>query len=109
MDRVSAWNVWSRQETLLQLAGYLRGRALQEWNLLSTEEQSEYGVAVKALRQRLDQGSLIVAVQDFWHVCQNESEMVTDHIRRLERCYQLACGRGKLTVETKEAILFGQI
>ena len=109
LDRVSAWNGWSRQETLLQLAGYLRGRALQEWNLLSKEEQSEYGVAVKALHQRLDQGSLMVAVQDFRHVCQNETEMVTDYIRRLERCYHLAYGRDKLTAETKEAILFGQL
>ena len=109
LDRVSAWNGWSRQEILLQLAGYLRGRALQEWNLLSKEEQSEYGVAVKALHQRLDQGSLMVAVQDFRHVCQNETEMVTDYIRRLERCYHLAYGRDKLTAETKEAILFGQL
>ena len=109
LDRVSAWNGWSRQETLLQLAGYLRGRALQEWNLLSKEEQSEYGVAVKALHQRLDQGSLMVAVQDFRHVCQNETEMITDYIRRLERCYHLAYGRDKLTAETKEAILFGQL
>ena len=38
-------------ETLLQLAGYLQGGALQEWNLLSKEEQSEHGVAVKALHQ----------------------------------------------------------
>ena len=80
LDRVIAWNGWSRQETLLQLAGYLRGGALQEWNLLSKEKQSEYEVAVKALHQRLDQGSLMVAVQDFRHACQNETEMVTDYV-----------------------------
>ena len=84
----------------------MRGGALQEWNLLSKEEQSEYGVAVKALHQRLDQGSLMVAVQDIRHACQNKTEMVTDYIRRLERCYQLAY---ELTRETKEAILIGQL
>ena len=109
LDRVRRWNDWSKQETLLQLAGYLRGRALQEWSLLSPEEQKDYDAAVKALSLRLDQGSLLVAVQDFRHVCQKENETVTDYIRRLERCYQLAYGRDKLTAETKEAILFGQL
>ena len=32
LDQVSSWNEWPKQEALLQLAGYLRGRALQEWN-----------------------------------------------------------------------------
>ena len=50
-----------------------------------------------------------MAVQDFHHICQKENETVTDYIRRLERCYQLAYGRNKLTAETKEAILFGQL
>ena len=109
LDRVSSWNEWSKQETLLQLAGYLRGRALQEWNLLSTEEQQDYDVAVKVLTLRLDQDSLMAAVQDFRHACQQDNEMVTDHIRRLERCYQLAYGKDKLSSETKEAILFGQL
>ena len=35
--------------------------------------------------------------------------MVTDYIRRLERCYQLAYSRDKLSSEMKEAILFGQL
>ena len=29
--RASCWNDWSPEENLLQLAGHLRGRALQEW------------------------------------------------------------------------------
>ena len=35
--------------------------------------------------------------------------MVTDYIRLLEQCYQLAYGKDKLPPETKEAILFGQL
>lgn len=66
-------------------------------------------MAVKALHQWLDQGSLMVAIQDFRHACQNENEIVADYIRTLERCYQLAYGRDKLTAGTKEAILFGQL
>ena len=82
---------------------------MQEWNLLSTEEQQDYDVAVKVLTLRLDQDSLMAAVQDFRHACQQDNEMVTDYIRQLERCYQLAYGKDKLSSETKEAILFGQL
>ena len=49
------------QERNLELVAYLRGRALQEWNLLSSED---YDVEAKALSLRIDQGSLMVAVQD---------------------------------------------
>ena len=35
LKRAASWNDWSEVETLMQLAGHLRGRALQEWNLLS--------------------------------------------------------------------------
>ena len=76
---------------------------------MSTEEQQDYDVAVKVLTLRLDQDSLMAAVQDFRHACQQDNEMVTDYIRRLERCYQLAYGKDKLSSETKEAILFGQL
>ena len=34
LKRASLWNGWSPDEQLLQLAGHLRGRALQEWDLL---------------------------------------------------------------------------
>ena len=49
LERASVWNGWSEKETLLQLAGYLMNRALQEWNLLSEEDHSTYRPAVKAL------------------------------------------------------------
>ena len=38
----------------MQLAGHLRGQALQECKLLLIEEKINYGAAIKALRKRLD-------------------------------------------------------
>ena len=40
LTRASRWNEWTPDEALMQLAGYLRGRALQEWGLLQEEEKS---------------------------------------------------------------------
>ena len=40
LERVARWNEWTKEDTLIQLAGHLRGRALQEWFLLSEEEKS---------------------------------------------------------------------
>ena len=34
LQRAADWNEWSESEIHIQLAGHLRGRALQEWNLL---------------------------------------------------------------------------
>ena len=50
LERAAAWNGWSEEETLMQLAGYLRNRALQEWNLLNREDRGTYEEAVKTLR-----------------------------------------------------------
>jgi len=43
------WNDWTENEILIQLAGHLRGRALQEWNLLEANEQGDWKCAVKVL------------------------------------------------------------
>ena len=34
LQRAARWNSWTEEETLIQLAGHFRGKALQEWNLL---------------------------------------------------------------------------
>ena len=34
LERAASWNSWGDGEKLLQLAGHLHGRALQEWNLI---------------------------------------------------------------------------
>ncbi len=59
LERAATWNGWSDEDRLLQLAGYLRGRALQEWNLL---DRSTYSHAVEALHARLDPVSKTMAV-----------------------------------------------
>jgi len=109
LERASSWNGWSEDERLMQLAGHLRGRALQEWNLLTKEDRASYGLAVGALRERLDPGSQALAQQDFRHAIQAESECVADYIRRLERLFQIAYGRGGMKSETREALLHSQL
>ena len=49
LERAAVWNGWSQEETLMQLAGYLRNRALQEWNLLNREDRGTCEEAVKPL------------------------------------------------------------
>jgi len=93
----------------MQLAGYLRGRAQVEWNLLSAEEKCTYAAAIQALRIRLDPGSKVLATQDFRHAIQKDEESVADYIRRVEHYFQIAYGHDNLSVETREAMLFGQL
>ena len=59
------WNGWSSEEQVIQLAGHLKGRALQEWNLLGKGQVQNYEEAVLALRERLDPRSRVLASQDF--------------------------------------------
>ena len=73
LERASTWNCWSDDEKLIQLAGHLKSRALQEWNLLLPMEKSSYASAIEALRSRLDFGNRTVAAQDFRHTIQDSS------------------------------------
>ena len=93
----------------MQLAGHLRGRALQEWNLLSEADLGNYDTAIAALRNRLDPGSKVLAGQDFRHTTQREGETVADFIRRLERAFQVAYGSGKMSSEARGAVLYRQL
>lgn len=106
LKTAAAWNVWSEEETLIQLAGHLRGRALQEWNLLGDGDRSTYDEAVKALRSRLDFGSRQIAAQEFRHCLQAEGEKVSDYIRRLEKTFRVAYGRDAIMAETRDALLY---
>ena len=40
LRRAAEWNSWAEEEKLMQLAGYLRGRARQEWDLLLEVDRS---------------------------------------------------------------------
>ena len=39
LERAVAWNNWSEEEKLMQLAGHLRSKALQEWGLMSPDKK----------------------------------------------------------------------
>ena len=65
----------------MQLTGYLRGRALQEWKLLDFKDKTTYHSSVKALREQLDPGNQSLATLDFRHASQRPSETVSDFLR----------------------------
>ena len=101
LERASTWNGWTEEERLMQLAWYLRGRALQEWNLLGDRDKSSYADAIQALRNRLDPGGRALAAQDCRHTVQGETELAADFIRHLERTFQIAYGRDGMSAETR--------
>ena len=109
LNRASTWNEWTDEELLLQLAGHLRGRALQEWALLDEASKKTYPSAVESLRARLDPGGRTLAAQDFRHTRQREDEGVATFIRRLERTFQIAYGHDAMSAETKDTLLHGQL
>ena len=109
LERASTWNSWSDEEKLMQLAGHLRARALQEWNLLLPADRASYTRATEALRSRLDFGSKTVAAQDFRHATQHDGESVAEFIRRLERIFRVAYGRDHMSSETRDTLLYGQL
>jgi len=93
----------------MQLAGYLRGRAAQEWKLLQPEDKISYQAATKALKDRLDPGNQALAALDFRHICQNANEPVSDFIGRLEQVFQTGFGHERLSKETRDMFLYGQL
>jgi len=54
LEWTAMWNDWTVEESLMQLAGNLRGKATQEWKLLLPEEKVDYQIATRALKERLD-------------------------------------------------------
>ena len=109
LESAASWNGWTQEELLMQFAGYLRGRALQEWNLLGPEDRETYETATQALRTRLDPGGRALAAQDFCHTVQRESEAVGDFVRRLERTFQIAYGRDPMSAKTRNTLLHSQL
>ena len=107
LKRASQWNRWSEADQLLQLVGYLRSKALQEWNLLEEQEKST-SHAVEALKKRLDPGSKALTALQFKYMTQCSNKSVGDFITRLEKNFRLAYGREALSKETRNALLFAQ-
>ena len=82
---------------------------MQEWSLIEKGDRSTYASAVEALRAQLDPGSKTLAAQDFRHTLQKDGESVADFVRRLERAFRLAYGRDRMTAETRDTLLYGQL
>ena len=93
----------------MQLAGHLRGRALQEWGLLTKEERKSLDEVTAVLWSRLDLSSRTLTAQDFRHASQQEGESVADFIRWLEQLFKLAYGRDGMSEETRGTLLHGQL
>lgn len=64
---------------------------------------------MSVLREWLDQGTKVLAAQDFRHTVQKEFEKVAYFVRRLERVFHIAYGRDAMAKETREAFLYGQL
>ena len=99
-ERVATWNGWGEAEKLIQLAGHLRGKALQEWSLLNTADTAGYREATSVLKERLDPTRKALAVQDFRHLSQGQQESVADFILHLEQTFRRAYGCNKVCKET---------
>ena len=57
LKRAAAWNHWSTEDQLFQLAGHLRGHALQEWDLIPDGEKRQFQSAIEVLRECLKPGA----------------------------------------------------
>ena len=108
-ERAATWNGWGEAEKLIQLAGHLRGKALQEWSLLGIADRTAYTKATAVLKERLDPSRKALAVQDFRHLSQKQQESVADFILRLEQTFRRAYGYDKVGEETRHALLHAQL
>jgi len=109
LQRAANLNGWTGEEQLIQFAGHLKGRALAEWNLLTAEETCTVEEAAKSMRDRLDPCSKVMAGQDFRRTMQRDGESVSDFICRLEKAFSIAYGTDKMSRETKDVMLYGQL
>ena len=66
------------EEQLQHFLGHLRGRALQEWDLLGEGDKATFDAAAKAPCERSDPGGKAMAVQVFSHCSQLENDSVSD-------------------------------
>ena len=109
LKRAADWYAWTEEEHLLQLAGHLRSRALQEWNLLDSSDKASLASAVKSLKARLDPGNKLVAAQDFCHLSQAEGESVSKLISHVESLFKVAYGKDNMGSDTREVLLYRQL
>ena len=56
-ELAAAWNNWTEEEKLWQLAGHLRGKVSQEWTLLSDTDKLAFASAIRALSKTIMRNS----------------------------------------------------
>ena len=83
-EKTADWNSWNDSEWQLQLASHLRGKARQEFYLLTSDEKSTFNEAKNAMRSGLKVGSKTLAAQDFRQAMQGAQELMSDYVLRLE-------------------------
>ena len=109
LRRAAEWNGWTEHETLIQLAGHMRGRALQEWNLFQQSEKESLDTAISSLQSRLDPCNRVLAAQDFRHASQHDREPVADYIHHLKQIFKVAYERKTISDKTRNALLHSQL
>ena len=77
--------------------------------MLLPAERYTYQTATRALKERLDPGNQTLAALDFRYTSQRSNESVSDFIRRLENTFQTGFGHERMSNETKEMLLYGQL
>ena len=108
-ERMATWNDRIDAEKMIQLAGYLRGKALQEWSLLRRTDKLIYLTATATLKEKLDPSRKTLETQDFCHLAQGRNEGVANFILRLEQTFRRAYGFDKVGEETRYTLLHGQL
>ena len=77
LERAAEWYSKSEEESLMQTAGQLRGKALHEWNRLNCVEKQTYKEAIVNLRSQFGAGARVFAAKNFRHTTQGENESVS--------------------------------
>ena len=109
LKRASTWNGWTEEECLIQLAGQLHSRAIQEWNLLEDGNKRTNADATQALHSRMDRGCRGLAAQDFRHTVQGDAESISDFVRHLKHTFQIAYSQDSMSIETRDTLLHSQL
>ena len=91
------------------MAGHLKGKAQQEWSLLSTGIRHNYTLATAAIQDKLDPPRKAFPVQDFRHLAQVRQESFSDFILQIEQTFRRAYSYEKVGEETCLVLLLAQL
>ena len=93
------------KEWLIQMARLLKGKALQEWNLLLDEENYTFKGESERLSKALGPSGWILEAQNFCHTHQEENERVSAFIWRMEHIFRVTYGYDKLKSVSRDFFL----